>query len=334
MVRQLRWGIVGLGQLANEWIGPAIRASKSGRLVACADSLIERAKSFSSAYGVERIYGSYEALMKDPDVEAVYVATPNAFHGPVTRAAARAGKHVLCQKPMAFTVAEAEEMVAACHKAGVVLRIGLQLRFQRILQEAQDQVRKGRIGTVREVTVQRYAPIGEAKASPWRYELAVAGAGALADVGVHVVDFVRWIVGDPIRRVFASAHPDRASGRPDETVVLLQEFAGGCRATIRCSREMPIGANDLQIFGTGGMLITGPLRGVPKNHLALRTPEGSEEVEYAAENLYLLEIEAFAEAVAGASTPAAGGEDGLRLVRVTDALIRSLETGAAMPVES
>ena len=330
---QLRWGLVGLGQLANEWIGPAIRASNSGRLVACADTLIERAKSFGSAYGVERIYGSYQALMKDTDVDAVYVATPNAFHCPVTRAAAHAGKHVLCQKPMALTVAEAEEMIASCHEAGVTLRIGLQLRFQKILQTVADQVRKGRVGSVREVTVQRYAPIGEAKASAWRYELAVAGAGALADVGVHVVDFVQWIVGDRIRRVFASAHPGRASGQPDETVTLLLEFASGCQATIRCSREMPIGANDLQIFGTGGMLITGPLRGVPKNRLTVRTPEGCEEIEYAAENLYLQEMDAFAEAVAGASTPAASGEDGLRLVRLTEALIRSLETGAALPVE-
>jgi 1,5-anhydro-D-fructose reductase (1,5-anhydro-D-mannitol-forming) len=302
-------------------------------LVACADSLMERVRSFASVYGVERLYGSYEALIKDEDVDAVYVATPNALHCPVTRAAARAGKNVLCQKPMALTGAEAEEMIAACHEAGVTLRIGLQLRFQKILQAVADQVRQGRIGSVREVTVQRYAPIGEAKASAWRYELALAGAGALADVGVHVVDFVQWIVGDRIRRVFASAQPGRASGRPDETVTVLLEFAGGCQVTVRCSREMPLGANDLQIFGTGGMLITGPLRGVPQNRLTVRTPEGDEETEYPAGNLHLQEIEAFAEAVAGAPTPAATGEDGLRLVRLTEALIRSLETGCAIMVE-
>jgi 1,5-anhydro-D-fructose reductase (1,5-anhydro-D-mannitol-forming) len=97
---------------------------------------------------------------------------------------------------------------------------------------------------------------------------------------------------------------------------------------------MPLGANDLQIFGTDGMLITGPLRWVHTHHLTLRTPNGCKEEEYPADNLYLNEIEAFAEALAGEWTPAASGEDGLRLVRVTEALIRSLETGSAIPVES
>ncbi len=331
---QLRWGIVGLGQLANDWIAPAIKASKSGRLIACADALIERTKQFASAHGVERVYDSYEELVKDPDVDAVYVATPNSLHYSVVMAAADARKHVLCQKPMALTVGEAEEMIVACLAAGVTLRIGLQLRFQKVLQAAADQVRKGCIGSVREVTVQRYGPMDEAKRSGWRYELAVAGAGALADVGVHVVDFVQWIVNDQILRVFAFAYPSRASGRPDETTTLLLEFASGCQATIRCSREMPLGANDLQIFGTDGMLITGPLRWVNTHHLTLRTPNECKEQEYPADNLYLREIEVFAEALAGEWTPAASGEDGLRLVRVTDALIRSLETGSAIPVES
>lgn len=327
---KLSWGIIGLGQLANEWIAPAIRASNNGQLVACADSIVERADQFGSFHGIDHVYYSYEKLIEDTQVEAVYVATPNALHHPIVLAAARARKHVLCQKPMAFTAREAEEMLNVCDGAGITLRIGLHLRFQRILQASSDYIRQGSIGTVREVSVQRYAPLHEARASGWRHELALAGAGALADVGVHVIDFVQWIIGDQIRRVFAFAYPGRVSRRPDETTTLLLEFENGCQASIRCSRKMPIAANDLQIFGTGGMLATGPLRGVDTHRLRIRTPGESHEMEYPAENLYFREVEAFADAVTGKMTPAATGGDGLRLVRVTEALIRSLETGSAI----
>ena len=327
---KLSWGIIGLGQLANEWIAPAIRASNNGQLVACADSIVERADQFGSFHGIDHVYYSYEKLIEDTQVEAVYVATPNALHHAIVLAAARARKHVLCQKPMALTAREAEEMLTVCDGAGITLRIGLHLRFQRILQASSDYIRNGSIGTVREVSVQRYAPIHEAKMSGWRHELALAGAGSLADVGVHVIDFVQWIIGDQIRRVFAFAYPGRVSRRPDETTTLLLEFENGCQASIRCSREMPIAANDLQIFGTGGMLATGPLRGVDVHRLKIRTHSESYEMEYPAENLYFCEVEAFADAVTGKMTPAATGEDGLRLVRVTEALIRSLETGSAI----
>ncbi|MBI4504577.1 MAG: Gfo/Idh/MocA family oxidoreductase [Chloroflexi bacterium] len=329
--KDLRWGIAGLGQLADEWIAPAVAASASGRLVACASSDAERARRFAARHGAGRAHGSYEDLARDPEVDAIFVATANHLHTPVVMAAAQHGKHVLCEKPMALSTVEAEQMLAACRAAGVTLRIGLQLRFQEVLQAAAELVRDGRIGTVREVSAQRYAPVRQP--GTWRRDLATAGAGALADVGVHVVDYVRWIVGDHVARVFAVGHPARASGRPDETVTLLLEFAGGCQAAIRCSRELPLGANDLQLFGTRGLLATGPLRWVETNRLVARTSEGDEERTVPVANYYLREIEAFAAAVAGEPTAAATGEDGLALVRVTTAAISSLETGAAVAVD-
>jgi 1,5-anhydro-D-fructose reductase (1,5-anhydro-D-mannitol-forming) len=329
---EVRWGIVGLGQLAYQWIGPAIKASKSGRLVACAGVNPEGVKEFVSAHGVERGYHSYGELVQDPAVDAVYVSAPNALHHPIVLAAAAAGKHVLCEKPMALTTGEAEEMIVACRTVGVTLLIGLQLRFQLVLQAAARTIREGRIGVVREVTVQRYAPVGVARG--WRHDLAVAGAGAMVDVGVHMVDFVQWILDDKIVRVFALAHPSRNSGRPDDTTTLLLEFERGSQATIRCSREMPIGCNDLQVFGTGGMLATGPLRWVDRHRLTVRVPDGCQEHDYPAENLYLREIEMFAEELAGIRTSAATAHDGLRLVQITEALIRSLEAGSAISIES
>ena len=332
---QLRWGIAGLGLLAHEGIAPAIKASTSGRLVACASRSQTRAQEFAAAHGIDRVYTSNDDLVRDPQVDAVYVANQNNLHYPVVMAAAAAGKHILCEKPFAMNVAEGEKMVAACRKAGVTLRVGFQHRYSPVLRAAAATVRTGRIGTLREITVQRYGAKNFAR-NPWRRDIATAGVGALADMGLHAIDFVQWIVGDRYVRVFAVANPPRSSGLPDETITYLMEFAGGCQATFRISREMYIASNDLEAFGTRGMMITSALRYVDPHWLRVKTDEGTEESEHPNGNmnqLYLREIESFAGEVAGERTQMATGEDGVRIVRLTDALIRSLETGAAVKVE-
>ena len=329
---QIRWGLVGLGRLAEEHLAGAFAASRNARLVACAGRIPNRATEFAARHGLEYSYPSYEELVQDPKVDAVYVATPNHLHHPVVLAAAAAGKHVLCEKPMGLTAAEAEEMVAACQKAGVVLRVGLQCRFQRVLHVAASTIKAGRLGAVREVSVQRYGPM-RSSLSAWQMDLTTAGSGVLAGLGVHAIDFVHWVVGDHVARVFGLATPGRETGQPDERVTLVLEFAGGCQATIRCGRGLPIGSNDLQAFGTRGMLATGPLRWGPTDRLTVKTVDGTEEHEFPRENLYQQQIEAFAEEVAGNRTAAASGEDGLWLARLTDALIRSFGTGALVPVE-
>jgi 1,5-anhydro-D-fructose reductase (1,5-anhydro-D-mannitol-forming) len=332
MAMQIRWGLVGLGRLAEEHLAGAFAASHNERLVACAGRTADRAREFAATHGVQCSHNSYLELVRDPQVDAVYVATPNHLHHPVVLAAAAAGKHVLCEKPMGLTAAEAEEMVEACRRAGVVLRVGLQSRFQQVLQAAAAVVREGRLGIVREVSVQRYGPM-RASRSPWQMDLTTAGSGVLGGLGVHAIDFVHWVVGDRIERVFGLAYPGRGTGQPDESVTLVLEFAGGCQAAIRCGRGLPIGTNDLQAFGTRGMLATGPLRWGPTDRLTVKTVDGTEEREFPRENLYQREIEALAEEVVGTRTAAASGEDGLWLARVTDALIRSFETGVLVPVE-
>ena len=329
----VNWGIIGLG-IQAEWLVPAFEASTTGRLVACASRTYERSKVYAEAHGVPRPYATYQELLMDPGVDAVFVATPNHLHHPVVLAAASAGKHVLCEKPMAPTVEEAEEMVSACAAAGVMLQIGLHLRVQPVIQGAARLVGEGSIGTVREVVAQRYSAIAKDKVPAWRQDLSIAIAGVLTDVAVHLVDFVQFIVDDRIDRVFALAYPPRSSGQPDESVTVVLDFAGGCQATVRASRGLPVGNNDLHVFGTGGTVSTGPLRFTDVHTLSLRLPDRREEWEYPVPNLYLPEIEAFAQELEGIDTGAAKGADGLRLVRVTQAAVRSLETGAAEPVST
>ena len=329
----VNWGLIGLG-IQAEWLVPAFAASTTSRLVACASRTYERAQEYARVHGVERAYATYQELLKDPGVDAVFVATPNHLHHPVVLAAAAARKHVLCEKPMAPTAREAEEMIAACRVAGVMLQIGLHLRVQPVIKAAAQLVREGRIGTVREIVAQRYSGISKDSMPVWRKDLSLAIAGVLTDIAIHLVDFVQFILDDRVFRVFALAYPPRSSGQPDETVTVVLDFAGGCQGMVRASRGLPVGNNDLHIFGTLGTISTGPLRFTKVHRLTLRLPDREEKWEYPVPDLYLPEIEAFAAELTGENTSAAKGEDGLRLVKVTEAAVRSLETGAAVKVEA
>jgi predicted dehydrogenase len=214
---QFRWGIVGLGRLADGGIAPAIKESTSGRLVACASRTQARAREFAATHNISRVYVSYDDLMRDSQVDAVYVANQNNLHYPVVMAAAAAGKHILCEKPFAMNLAEGEEMLAACRKAGVTLGVGFQQRFSPVFRAAAAVVKEGRIGTLREITTQRYGSMNFTR-NPWRREIATAGVGALADMGVHAIDYIQWIVGGALHpglRGLQPAPQQRASRRND-----------------------------------------------------------------------------------------------------------------------
>lgn len=328
---ELGWGVVGTGEVAGVWMGPPMASSPDNRVVACTDIVPDKARAYAAKFGVQRVYATYEELLRDPEVEAVYLATPAYLHHSMALAAAAARKHVLCEKPMGLTLREAEEITAACRDAGVVLGTGLQGRFQPALRAAARMVREGRLGEVREVTSQRFWYPKEL--DDWRRDLRQCGAGALMDVSVHGIDYLHWILDDEITRVFAAAYPPRSSGVPDETVTCLLEFSRGCQATLRCSRELPIGTNDLQLFGTKGMLATTGWFRLEQFPLTLWTVDGNEEHQFPGHDLYLDEIEAFAKAVRGDGKPVATGEDAIWLARVTDSIIRSLETRQAVAVD-
>jgi predicted dehydrogenase len=156
----LRWGLVGLGRLATEEVAPAMRRSEAAEIAACAGRDILAAQAFAERFAVPRVYDNFEELVRDPDLDAVYVATPNALHPPVVLAAADAGKHVLCEKPLALTVADGRAIVATCRSAVVKLGVGLHLRFERSLQRIAEILESGAIGTPRALSIERAAPVG------------------------------------------------------------------------------------------------------------------------------------------------------------------------------
>ncbi len=319
--RPLRWGLVGLGKFANEALMPAVRRSERAIVAACATRELAQGRAFAERHSVPRVYENASELVRDDGIDAVYVATPNADHVPVVLAAAAAGKHVLCEKPLALDVAAGVEAVRACRDAGVILRLGLHLRFEKSLQRIAEILREGTIGTVRALSIERSAPLDERVA--WREDPA-RGGSILYDVGVHLLDLLPRLAGAEIASVSALASPPPAEGVSAETITMLMRLANGVQATARVSREAPFTASDLVVIGTEGMLRTGPLRWVDEHHIAVITAAGLSEETIPAADVYRDQLDAFAADVADGGTRVATGEDGLRLIATAESVVKAL----------
>jgi len=324
----VRWGIVGPGRIVVNQIAPALARSSGSRMVACAAQSPGKGEAFAREFGLARWHVDHQALCADPEVEAVYIATPNALHHPMVLAAAHAGKHVLCEKPLALTVEHAREMVEACARAGVLLRVGFYLRFEAVLERARTIVRSGVLGELRAISLARTGPA--LLRAGWRLE-AVQG-GALFDMAVHLLDLAEWLSGARLTSIAASSHPDRRDGLADDTIAIVGSLADGCQVLARASRETPHAANDLVIEGTRGMLATSSLRWSKTYHLRVVTDAGTVEEHIAASPGYALELAAFERELRGEPGLVATGEEGVRAVELACAVTDSIEQRRIVPV--
>ncbi|MES2711769.1 MAG: Gfo/Idh/MocA family oxidoreductase [Pseudomonadota bacterium] len=323
-VKSLRWGLVGLGSLAANGIVPAAARSQYARITAGMTRDAEKGRAFGAQHNIPRIHASLDALVADPDVDAIFVMSPNDAHLAPVLAAAAAGKPVLCEKPLAMTEADARQMIDACNAAGVMLRLGLHLRFERFLDRVAEVLREGRIGTVRAVSIERAAPLAERSA--WR-ENPARGGSILYDVGLHLLDAVPRLIGQELVDVAGVAHPAPGSGMGADTITLLLRSAGDVQVSLRCSREAPHAGNDLVVIGTAGMLRTGPLRWAGEFSMIVTNADGVVRERMAACDLYRDELDGFALDLADGGTRLGTGADGLRLVRMAAVVEQALAEG-------
>jgi 1,5-anhydro-D-fructose reductase (1,5-anhydro-D-mannitol-forming) len=324
----IRWGLVGLGWVASDFVAPAMVQSPSSRLAACLGSSLAKGRAFAERFGVERVHGDLDALMHDPDVDAVYIALPNALHHEAVLAAAREHKPVLCEKPFAMTVAQAREMVEACRAAGVLLRVAHQIRLDAAIGRAREIVRSGRLGRLAAITFERTS--GLAIRTSWRHD--VAQSGVLFDVGVHLLDLIPWISGQHFVEVNAFTHPDRRQGVPDDTVTILGRLDGDCHAVARATREIACAENNLIVEGTEATLITSALRFAPEHVVRVRDQTGTTEERFPASPAYALEIYAFEGELHGEPSVLPDGEDSVRTVAVTQAVLQAIDQRRSVAV--
>ena len=314
------WGVVGLGWAAADFVAPAM-VQLGSRLAACVGSSPEKARAFAQRFGVERAHDDLDSLLHDPGVDAVYIALPNALHHAAVLAAARAKKHILCEKPFAMNVAHAGEMVAACRAAGVILRIAHQIRLDSAIVRAREIVRSGRLGRLAEISLER----GSANPARKTWRLDNAQSGVIFDVGVHLLDLIQWVSGQHFVEVSAFSHPDRRQGKSDDTVTVLGRLEGDCHALARATREVASAENNLIIEGAEATLVTSSLRFAKEHVVRVRDKDGVTEERFAASAAYALEVSAFEGEVRGERSMLPDGEESMQTVAVTQAVLKSIE---------
>ncbi len=254
MGEKVNFGVIGAGGIALRKTIPGMLKAKNCRLVAVMDPV--DVENVAATFGVPRAYTREKDLLADPDVQAVYIASPVRYHLRQVEAAARAGKHILCEKPLARNVEEARRAVAACRKHKVFLQEGYMMKFHGAHQVIKQLVDDGRLGKLVYMRAQLscwYPPIEGA----WRQHPRSGGGGALIDMASHLFDLLEYFAG-PIRRVVAMignlVHPYRSE---DASTTLL-EFRSGAHATIDCFWCIPDEAcrTRLELYGSRGAVLT------------------------------------------------------------------------------
>ena len=247
------WGIVGLGTIATR-MATAIAGAQEAKLAAVCSRDPAKAQAFAQQHGGAHAYGAYEEMLRDPGVQAVYVASPNALHAGQTIAALHAGKHVLVEKPMALTVAEAEAMVATAKASGRLLGVGFHLRQHPVHAEMRRLMRAGEVGEpiFAAAVWGSYSP--DYPRDRWQMDPKLAGAGSIMGIGVHVIDLLSWLIGREVEQV--TAFTDGPSERyPVEflTTALLR-YRGDAVAEFTSSRRLPNSAHTVVVYCEGARL--------------------------------------------------------------------------------
>lgn len=327
----LGWGIIGTGGFAGTATAPAINAlGADGSLVAVVSRDRGRAEAFAKQHGARRAYTDYADLLRDPDVNIVYISTPNALHVEQAVAAAGAGRHVLCEKPLALTVADARRMVETFEAAGLKLGTHFQTRHHTAFVESKRLLDRRAIGDV--VLIQIEVSSGAGQLRSWRADPALAGLGSINNIAVHPYDLLRYLVGSEVREVMAMTDVGRTTELERMALALLR-FQNGTLAYVNANQRVPNFQPDIDIYGTEGRIVgidcTRPFR---DGELRVLTAAGEQVTKHSSRDAVVRSIAAFNDAVRHDREPNASGLDGLRSVQLTDAVIRSAREGRLVEV--
>jgi predicted dehydrogenase len=288
--RVLRWGLLGTARI-NRMLIPPLRVSARNRLLAVASRDAGKAVAYAKEWGIDRAHGSYEALLADPEIDAVYVPLPNHLHAEWTVRALRAGKHVLCEKPLALTVAEVDAMERAAREKGGVLAEAFMYRHHPQTLKVKDLVEGGAIGALRLVRGTFSCQLDRPNDVRLRPEW---GGGCLWDVGCYPLSFARFVLGAEPVEVFGSAVLGPTG--IDETFAGQLVFPGGVLVQIDAGFRAPL-RTGMELVGTEGTIVVRqPWRpeGLP---VLLARGNETEEIGVGGDDRYLLEIEDLADCV-------------------------------------
>jgi 1,5-anhydro-D-fructose reductase (1,5-anhydro-D-mannitol-forming) len=324
---KLGWGVVGLGNIVEKTMAPGMVDNPDSELVAFTSRDKRRAEAFAEQFGASFAYDDYAEMLTNPAVEAVLIETPNALHAEQVIAAAQAGKHVLCDKPMATTVQDAVREVEACAAAGVYLGVNFHNRQLPWIVDVRRMIAEGAIGEVG--TIQVEVSAGHRGPKSWRNDPELAGGlGTTYNIGVHAFDFLRFLLdADPVE-VVALFDDENGAYAVETEALALMRFSNGTRVYVNSNQSSAFPQNDIAIFGSRGRIVGNALtRSRSDGTLTVRTADGETTTAYAQpDGLAHHQSEAaFTRAVLRGEQPTPSGIDGLHSALLCDAIKRSAE---------
>lgn len=322
----VRFGIAGFGLHAVKRLMPGFANARNCRVTALTRRDAERARESAREFGIPHAFTSTAELCVCPDVDAVFIATPDAMHLADVLEAVRHGKPVLVEKPMAMNAAESRQMVEAARAAGVMLGVAHVMRFEESVRWFRERISTGAIGKPVLARAAFVAPLIDS-ARTWINDPSLATGGPLADVGVHCLDTLRYVLGDEVRNVMAQAQYD-GHWVLEASATALFQFAKGTLASISVSARSPY-QTLLEVIGENG--IVSSVNALNVDHpvtLELRRAfQVVEKREVRNGRAYTAQVEAFAAAVEEERPFEIPGEEGLQNQLILDAAFRSVKSG-------
>jgi predicted dehydrogenase len=322
-MNRIRYGIIGFGKFAERAIAPAIKDSKNSELVAIQKRSLPLAREKAAQYGVPLAFDSVDALVSHPEVDAVFIVSANSVHAEETLKAARAGKHVLVEKPIAATTHEGERMIMECDIHHVKFMVGHMVRLSPLVRRVREIVRSGELGKVIYARAD-FAYDGRLSARTWLFDPKIAGGGPLYDVGVHCLDTLRFVLDDEVESFSSEVHPCPTRSRTENTGAVLLRFTHGAIGSIFCSYVMPIRSRILEVVCSEG-IIAAPEFTVPNETLTLTVTRGRNDKpanvsteRIAVPNLYTEEVTHFSDCIINDKQPMLTGKSGLENLRIVE----------------
>ncbi len=323
-MKKIRWGILSTAKIARNQLIPAIKKSQFGEVTAIASRSEERAAQAAAEFGIEKSYGSYEELLEDPDIDAVYNPLPNDMHVPWTIRAIDAGKHVLCEKPIALDSRQAEQLVNH-DKAHPDIKVmeAFMYRFHPQWQMVKSLVEDGRIGDIHQInsvfTYFKDDP-DNIRSNPEQ------GGGGLMDIGCYCISVPRWIYGKEPKRVSGVLQKHSQYG-VDILGNAVLDFGEGCYASFTCGTQT-FADQYVELFGNKGKIRVNRPFNAPADHnciLEVYHPDGTEIIEVVPANQYTIQVDAMARAIIDGTDVPYPLTDALQNMNVIDAIFKSAD---------
>ena len=329
----LRWGLIGTSTIAAEHMIGAFRAN-GGEVVAVMSKDADRAAKYAREHGIGHATASLANLVSSKEIDAVYISTTNDLHRDQVFAAAAAGKHVLCEKPLAMTLADARAMVAECRKRGVVMGTNHHLRNAATHRAMRAAIKEGRIGKplFARVFHSVYLP---PHLQGWRLDRPEAGGGVMLDITVHDADTLRFVLDEEPASVIAmGSHGSMGRAGLEDGVMGVIRFSSGLLVQFHDAFTTKYATTGFEVHGDSGSLIGRDcMTQAPKGDVLLRTSAGEEALKLDHESLYARSIRLFQEAVKGRGAPSATGEDGIKSLSVAVSALAAARSGAETAID-